>query len=144
MPQTISSEAQVRRGLIVVVVLVFIVPIIIYIAPMLLLAYAVSGADPYPAFMADYQAMRSGSYDVAERAFPDFIARKFPIGSDRSDAIAQITKGGFAVTKSTPEMVELRWNRHAGPCSEQFSIVINGGADGMIAGTGGRLQPICL
>lgn len=136
-------ETAVRRGLIVLAVLVLVVPSFLYLAPGLFLAYAIRGADPYPAFMADYNP-KGSSYKEAERAFPDFIARTFPIGSDKNDAVALLTKGGFEVTGSTSEAVKLRWNRHAGPCSEQYSIVINGDANGRIAGIVGELHPICL
>ena len=76
--------------------------------------------------------------------FTDFVARTFPIGSDTNAAIAQITKGGFEVTSSTPKSVTLLWKRHNGPCSEWYSIVVSGDADGKIAEIAGRLQPICL
>lgn len=101
-------ERGVRRGLIVLAVLVFVVPSILYLAPGLFLAYAIRGADPFPAFMADYAPKGSRTYDEAKRAFPDFIARTFPIGSDKNDAVAQLTKGGFEITGSTSEAVKLR------------------------------------
>jgi hypothetical protein len=101
-------------------------------------------ADPYPTFMAGYQPKGSRTYDEAIRAFPDFIARTFPIGSDASDAIAQMTKGGFVVARSSPEMVVLGWKRHSGPCSEQYSIAVGRDVDGRIAAIDGELRPICL
>ncbi len=143
MSRTLPPEAQVRRGLIVLAV-VFLAPVIIYVASIVLFAIAMGSADPFPAFMADYQAMRNGTDQAAERAFPVFIARTFPIGSDKNDAIARMRKGGFKITKSTPEAVGLLWGRHAGPCSEQYSVVINSDANGKIAGIAGRLSTTCL
>jgi hypothetical protein len=104
----------------------------------------VLSADPYPAFMADYEGGRPRSYEEAKRAFSDFVVKAFPVGSDGGDAIAQITGGGFKVTKSTPESSELGWERHAGPCGELYSIVVRTDADRRIASISGRLQPICL
>jgi hypothetical protein len=100
-------------------------------------------ADSYPTFMADYHLNGSRSYDEAKRAFSDFIAKTFPIGSDANHAISQITKGGFQVARSGSEIV-FAWKRHSGPCSEQYSIIINENADGRIAKIVGQLRPICL
>jgi hypothetical protein len=101
-------------------------------------------ADPYPTFMTDYQLAGSHSYEEAKRSFSDFVIKTFPIGSDAKDAIAQITKGGFLVTRSGSETVELLWKRHNGPCSEWYSIVVGQKGDGKIAEVIGRLNPICL
>jgi hypothetical protein len=108
-----------------------------------LLVYAFTRADPYPAFMTDYQR-DFRSYEEAIRTFSDFVAKTFPIGSDEEDAISQITKGGFQVRTSTSKSVELVWNRHNGPCGELYSIVVSGDADGRIAKIAGELRPICL
>ena len=99
-------------------------------------------ADPYPTFMADYSL--GGYSEEAKRSFSDFVVRTFPVGSDAKDAIAQITKSDFQVTASTSEAVELRWNRHNGPCGEVYSIVINRDANGAIARAVGKLRPICF
>jgi hypothetical protein len=86
----------------------------------------------------------SHSYQEAARTFSEFIVKTFPPGSDAKDAIARIISGGFEVTTSSSDSVELRWRRHAGPCSELYSIVVNLTADGTIAKIIGRLHPICL
>lgn len=104
----------------------------------------VLSADPYPAFMADYEGSRPRSYEEAKRAFSDFVVKSFPVGSDGGDAIAQITRGGFKVGKSTPDFSEFGWDRHAGPCSELYSIVVGTDANRRIVSISGRLQPICL
>ena len=107
-------------------------------------AYAWTRADPFPTFMADYQLRKSHSYPEAVRAFSEFVVRAFPIGSDAKDAIAQINKGGFQVTTSGSDSVELLWKRRAGPCNELYSIVVNPSANGRIAKIAGQLQPVCL
>ena len=104
--------------------------------------YAVMRTDPYPTFMTDYLLV--GYSEDAMRSFSDFVVRTFPVGSDAKDAIAQITKSDFQVTASTSEAVELVWNRHNGPCSERYSIVISRDANGAIARVVGQLRPICL
>src|ERR1700745_1911008 len=92
--------------------------VVIYGAGLAFFSNALTRADPYPTFMAEYQQSGSRSYEEAKHAFSDFVAKTFPIGSDKNEAIAQITRGGFQVTTSTSETVELVWKRHAGPCSE--------------------------
>jgi hypothetical protein len=137
-------ETEVRRGLIVLAVLVVAVPSILYVAPGLVLACAIRGADPFPAFMADYHPKGSWTYAEAERAFPDFHCQDVSsrLRQKRCDCAGH--QRGFEITGSNSEAVKLRWNRHAGPCSEQYSIVIDGDADGRIAGIVGELHPICL
>jgi hypothetical protein len=105
--------------------------------------YAVMSSDPYPTFMSDYQ-LEGYSYEGAQREFSDFVVRTFPVGSDAKGAIAQITKSDFQVIASTSEAVELRWNRHNGPCGEVYSIVISRDANGAIARAVGKLRPICF
>jgi len=94
--------------------------------------------------MTDYQLKGSGSYQEAARNFSQFVVKTFPIGSDAKDAIAQAARGGFQLTTSTSDSIELVWKRHAGPCGETYLIVIDQNADGTIAKTTGRLHPICL
>ena len=106
--------------------------------------HALTSADPYPAFMTDYQLKGSRSYQEAARTFSEFVVKTFPLGSDAKDAIAQATRGGFQLTTSTSDSFELLWKRHAGPCEERYLIVIDQIADGTIAKTTGRLHPICL
>lgn len=106
--------------------------------------YALTHADPYPAFMMDYLPAGSHSYQEAARTFSEFVVKTFPAGSDANEAIAQITSGGFEVKTSSSDSIELLWRRHAGPCSELYSIVVSSTADGTIAKIAGRLQPICL
>ncbi len=131
----------------IVLAVVFAASVVIYGAGRLALfgfGHALMQSDLYPTFMTDYQPSGSRSYEEAERAFSDFVAKTFPIGSDESDAIAQITSGGFKITTSGSESVELVWRRHSGPCSEQYSIVVSGDVDGRIAKIDGKLRPICL
>ena len=57
----------------------------------------------------------------------------------------EITGGGFQITMSSSDSVELLWRRrHAGPCNEMYSIVVNQNADGTIAKIAGQLHPFCL
>jgi hypothetical protein len=93
---------------------------------------------------SSYESNAPRSYKEAARTFSEFVAGAFAIGSDAKDAIAQIIRGGFEVIKSNSDSVELLWARHSGPCSEQYSIVVNKNADGTIAKMTGRLRPICL
>jgi hypothetical protein len=124
---------------------VFAGPVVIYIAwAAFILPYAFTQADPYPTFMANYLPTGPQTYQDAKHAFSDFVVKHFPPGSRAKDAIAQITQGGFEVTTSSSDSVTLRWNRHAGPCGELYSIVVNQAADGTIAKITGRLHPICL
>lgn len=118
--------------------------VITYLAGVAFIGHALTRADPYPTFMADYELRRTGSYEVAKRAFADFIANTFPAGSDANAAIAQITGGGFEVATSTPESAELVWKRRAGPCSEVYSVIVRTDGDRRITKIDGRLQPICL
>jgi hypothetical protein len=108
------------------------------------LNHAFTRADPYPTFMTEFLPEGSHSYEEAARKFSEFVVKAFPISSDAKDAISQITRGGFEVTTSSSDSVELFWKRQAGPCSEWYSIIVNQNADGTIAKITGRLQPICL
>jgi hypothetical protein len=140
-PQIFSVDPY--RALLIVLAVVLAGAIIVC-GGLALFAYALMQVDSYPTFMADYQAKTPRSYQQAERSFSDFVSTTFPIGSAERDAIAQITKGGFQITTSTSEKVELVWKRHAGPCSEQYSIVVGRDPDGRIAKIVGQLRPICL
>ena len=131
------------KRLLIVLAVVIAGSVIVY-GGLALFGRAFMRADAYPTFMADYQANEPHSYEAANRAFSDFVARRFPIGSDERDAIAQITNGGFQITTSTSETVELFWKRHSGPCSEQYSVVIGKDPIGKIAKIVGQLRPICL
>src|ERR1700722_10036113 len=123
MPSNTRNLVTMRRVVIVLAVL-FFGSLIVYSASWLLFAYAFTRSDPYPAFMADLKPKGPRTYDAAIRRFSDFVAETFPIGADMSDAVAQITKGGFQVTSSTSTSVKLVWNRRNGPCSEEYSIVV--------------------
>ena len=70
------------------------------------LVYGLTHADPYPPFMADYQSMNLRTYRKAERAFNEFVAKTFPIGSNAKDAIATITREGFQVV---PARIQRSW-----------------------------------
>jgi hypothetical protein len=133
----------VRRFLIVSGV-IFTGLVVIFGAWVARLGYGLTHADSYPAFMLDYLPAGSHSYQEAARTFSEFVIKTFPPGSDAKDAIAQITSGGFEVTTSGSDSVELHWKRHAGPCSELYSIVVNPTADGTIAKIRGGLHPVCL
>jgi hypothetical protein len=100
--------------------------------------------DPYPAFMANYKIKGSHSYEQAKRSFSNILAGRFPIGSDGKDAIAEMTNGGFQVKSTSGSSVELVWTRHAGPCSELYSVSVGTDADGRIARIAGHLRPICF
>jgi hypothetical protein len=135
-----------RRFLIVLAV-VFAGSAVVFGAGAALFFYSLTRLDPYPTFMTfmtDYQLRGSHSYGDVERRFSDFVGKAFPIGSDAKDAIRQITRGGFRVITAGSESVELLWNRRAGPCNEQYLIVIGLNVDGTIADINGRLQPFCL
>jgi len=118
--------------------------VVIFGAGVAFFYYTITRLDPYPTFMANYLPPGTHSYEEEARTFSDFVVRIFPIGSDVKNAIAQITGGGFRITESSSESVELLWRRHAGPCDELYSIVIKQAADGTIARITGRLNPICL
>jgi hypothetical protein len=100
--------------------------------------------DTYPAFMADYVSGPHRTYEEAERAFPEFVEKFFPVGSVAKDAVDRATVGGFKATKYGTEATELIWNRHAGPCNEIYSIAISQDAYGKISRVTGRLRPACL
>lgn len=139
-----SRKGRLLRRVVIVLAVLLAGSVITYLSGIAFIGHALTRADPYPAFMADYELRRTGSYEVAERAFSDFIASTFPVGSDADGAIAQMTGGGFEVVTSTPESAELVWKRRAGPCSEVYSIVVRKDADRRITKIDGRLQPICL
>jgi hypothetical protein len=107
-------------------------------------AHGLASADLCPAFMTDYEKRAARTYEEAERAFSDFVVETFPTGSDAKAAIAKIAGGGFQVARSASGSVELFWQRHAGPCSEQYSIIVSQDGDGRIANIVGKLRPICL
>ena len=133
------------RRFLIVSSMMFAVLVVIYGAMSSRIFYALTRApDPYPTFMADSQLRDTRSYQQAERVFSELVVRTFPIGANAKDAIVQITREGFRVTRSTSDSVELLWNRSAGPCSEQYLIMIDQNADGVIIKTTGSLHPICL
>jgi hypothetical protein len=132
------------KRFVIVTTVVFAGVAIIICASLIVFSRALLSADAYPAFMANDQSSKPQSYEEARRFFSDFVARTFPIGSDASDAIKRITKGDFQVTSSTSETVALVFARHAGPCNEQYSILISRDANGRIAKILGELRPICL
>jgi hypothetical protein len=110
----------------------------------LLLVHGLTRADPYPAFMRDYEQGSRSTYQEAERTFSEFVVKTFPTGSNAKDAIAQASGGGFRPTTSTSHSVELVWMRRAGPCHEDYYLIIDQTADGTIANITGRLHAICL
>ena len=85
--------------------------------------YALTRSDPYPTFMTDYLLGGSRSYEEAKRPVSNFVVTTFPIGSDAKDAIAQITKGGFEVTTSSSDSVELLWRRHAATVTSYIRLL---------------------
>jgi hypothetical protein len=116
----------------------------IYVAAYAGLVYALTRADPYPSFMADYQPKAPRTYVQAEHAFSEFVGDTFPIGSDAKQAVALTTSQGFEMVSSTPVSFTLLWTRRAGPCSERYSIVIRQSESGSIVEATGQLNPVCL
>jgi|SRR5215467_9103800 len=102
------------------------------------------GADPYPPFMRDYEHSSHSTYQEAERIFSEFVVKTFPIGSNAVDAIAQASGGGFRRIASASDALTLLWKRRAGPCYEDYYIIIDQNAHGTIARATGRLHPVCL
>jgi hypothetical protein len=144
MPGCIADEPRDREVGASCRLLMFAGLVVICAAGLALFGYALTRADPYPAFMRDYLPKGSHSYQEAALTFSEFVVRTFPIGSDAKDAISKITKGGFEVTTSNSDSVEFLWKRQAGPCNERYSIAVNQTADGTIAKITGRLHPACL
>jgi hypothetical protein len=108
------------------------------------LTRALTRLDDYPTFMAELKRHdHPRTYDQAELAFSEFVTRSFPIGSSADEAIAKISGGGFSATSHSDPVV-LVWKRAAGPCSEQYSIVVLKDAAGRIANISGTLYPACL
>src|ERR1051326_2548955 len=122
-------RSPVRRFLIVLgVVLAGLA--VIYGLGFALFVHALTRSDPYPTFMTDYQSSGPRTYDQAERRFSEFVVEAFPVGSNAKDAVARMTAAGFDVSTSSSDSVELRWRRHAGTCTEWYSIVVRQNADG--------------
>jgi hypothetical protein len=117
---------------------------LIYVAAVALSVHGLMSADPYPPFMTDYERKARRTYVQAERAFSEFVGDTFPIGSNAKQTVALITSQGFQVVSSTPVGFELLWARHAGPCSERYSILIRQSDGGSIVEATGRLHPVCL
>jgi Na+(H+)/acetate symporter ActP len=88
------------KRMLLVLAIVFAASIFVY-GGLALFGRAFMRADSYPTFMAEYQAKTPRSLAEAKRNFSDFVAKAFPVGSDESDAIAQITSGGFRIMKSS-------------------------------------------
>jgi hypothetical protein len=116
----------------------------IYVAAIVGLVRGLMQADPYPPFMANYQLKATGTYVQAERAFSEFVSGTFPIGANAKQAVALLSSQGFDILSSTPASFQLLWARHAGPCSERYSIAIRQSEDGSIVEAKGQLHPVCL
>ena len=114
---------------------------IVYVIGMVIMVHGLTTLDPFPPFMTDYQP---NGYLQAEPRFNEFVGKTFPIGSDAQDAIAKIAREGFAVAELAPDTWQLDWNRHAGPCSEHYLIIILQRDNRMIAEITGRLGLSCL
>ena len=132
------------RRILIILAAIVAGSVIIYGARALLVGHALTRSDPYPAFMADYKMKGPHSYEQAKRAFSDFIADRFPIGSDAKGAIVEMTGGGFQTTDTSESSVELVWKRQAGPCSELYSVLVAADVDGRIARIAGHLRPVCF
>jgi hypothetical protein len=104
--------------------------------------YAISTADPYPSFMADYHPPRL--YADLENSFDQFVANRFPIGSNAQEAVAKIGLEDFRVIDSKGGLYHFTWGRHAGPCGESYSIVLRENSDSTIAEISGRVRANCL
>jgi hypothetical protein len=116
---------------------------VFYVAAVAILVRQLTIMDPLPSFMASYQLKRTGTYAEAERAFPEFVSETFPVGSNAKQAVALVTSQGFDVV-SSPDSSLLRWTRRAGPCAEQYSIMIRQSSDGSIVEAAGQMHPACL
>jgi hypothetical protein len=136
----------------VVLGIVLLVAAAIYRGAVFLFSHALT-PDPYPEFMSDYLQMRRDYVQMRrspptnqedERTFSEFVAKTFPIGSNAKDAIAQAGRGGFRQITSTSHSVQLLWTRRAVICHEDYSIIIDQSADGMVAKATGRRHVICL
>jgi hypothetical protein len=108
------------RRVLIVLSIAFAGLVSLYSGRMVRFGSALTRADPYPTFMADYQSRRSQSYELAKRNFSDFVAETFPIGSDENDAIAKITKGGFRVATSGLDMMSLSGTATRGPVASDI------------------------
>jgi hypothetical protein len=108
------------------------------------LIYGLKRTDPHPAFMADYRLNVPGTYQKAKDDFDGFVRKTFPVGSNAKDAIAQLIHEGFQLATPTADTLRLVWNRMAGPCREEFSILIRQSDASIIAEITGRLHPVCL
>jgi len=117
-------------------------PGIKYVGGTAILLYALTTADPFPPFMADYHP--NGSYAHAGSSFDQFVTHRFPIGSNAQDAIAKIGLERFCIVASKAGLYQFTWNRHAGPCGEHYSIILEENSDGTIAEISGRLRERCL
>jgi hypothetical protein len=115
---------------------------IIYAGVAAILLHGLTTADPYPLFMADYHPPRF--YADLESSFYHFVTRRFPVGSNAQDAIAKISLEGFRANASTPDLYSFTWFRHAGPCTEIYSIELRENSDGIIAQITGRCPHHCL
>jgi hypothetical protein len=116
---------------------------IIYVGIPLWIRYVLFQADPLPAFMAELKSCCT-TYDEVRARFSELVVKTLPIGSNASDAIALTTGVGFEVVQSAANSIELRLERRAGICTDQYFIVIDRNADGTIASASARLHPICL
>jgi hypothetical protein len=132
------------RRIFIVFGALLVVLVILCAGTIALLSYSLTRLDDYPAFMAELKhSDHPRTYDQAELAFSEFVTRNFPIGSSADEAIAKISGGGFSATSHSDPVV-LVWKRAAGPCSEQYSIVVVKDAAGRIANISGKLYPYCL
>jgi hypothetical protein len=130
-----------KRLLLILAVPLALVGFKYVIVPAMLL-YALSTADPYPSFMADYHPPRL--YADLENSFDQFVAQRFPIGSNAQKAIAKIGLEEFRVVASKEGLYQFAWDRHAGPCGEHYSIVLRENSDSTIAEISGRVRTRCL
>jgi hypothetical protein len=115
---------------------------IIYAGVAALLVHGLTTADPYPSFMADYHPPRL--YADLESSFDQFVTQRFPVGSNAQDAIAKIGLEGFRSGASNPGLYSFRWFRHAGPCTEIYSIDLRENSDGTIAQITAHCPHHCL
>jgi hypothetical protein len=106
---------------------------------------ALTSADPYPPLMVDLPRYRhSQTYEDLKAAFSRFVKDRFPTGSNQKQAIELMTAQGFRLVPSEQPDVTLLWERHAGPCGEQYYVTLRANENGQISAIDGRLHPICL
>jgi len=130
------------RGLLLILAVPLALAGVKYIIAPVVLFHAVTTADSYPSFMADFHPPRL--YADLGRSFDEFIRRRFPVRSNAQDAMAKISLEGFRVVSSREGLQRFIFNHHAGPCGEYYSIALRQNSDSTIAEISGEVNVHCL